>query len=63
MTHKQHAMTLLRPWPQTGTFKLHLQELIANLKYIVEIPTAYEDETGFHFGKEPALRDIQWPPA
>jgi hypothetical protein len=63
MTHKQHAMTLFRPWPQNGTFKSHWHEIVANLKHIVEIPTGYQDENGFHFGPEPAPQEIQWPPA
>jgi len=57
-------MTLLKPWPESGSFRSHLRELVANLKRIVEIPTGYEDETGFHFGAEPApLTEFQWPPA
>jgi len=56
-------MTLFRPWPQNGTFKSHWHEIVANLKHIVEIPTGYQDENGFHFGPEPAPQEIQWPPA
>ena len=63
MTHKNPALTLIRPWPQTGSLWSHLREMAANLKNIVEIPTGYQDETGFHFGAEPAPQEIQWPPA
>jgi hypothetical protein len=63
MMHKQPAMTLFRPWPQNGTFKSHLHEIVASLKRIAEIPTGYQDENGFHFGAEPRREEIQWPPA
>jgi hypothetical protein len=63
MMHKQNAMTLTEAWPQTGWFKSHLREIVAHLKQIVEIPTGYQDESGFHRGTEPARGEIQWPPA
>ncbi len=63
MTHKQHAVTLIKPWPHGGAFRTHLREIVANLKRMVEVPTGYQDETGFHDGKEPARKDVQWPPA
>ena len=28
----------------------------------VEIPTGYQDETGFHMGAKPAEKVVQWPP-
>jgi hypothetical protein len=59
MTHKQHAMTLDKTWPQTGTFKSHLREIVANLKRLVAIPVGYQDETGFHYGTEPASRQAK----
>jgi hypothetical protein len=62
MTNKQHAMTLPRPWPQSGGFKAHLRQFVAKLKHIVEIPTGYQDETGFHTGTQPVQTEIQWPP-
>jgi len=61
MTHKQHAVTLVRPWPQAGSFREHLREIVNSLKHIVEIPTGYQDENGFHLGAEPAPRDLQSP--
>ena len=63
MTPKQPALTVFRPWPQTSSFSSHLREIAASLKHLMEIPTGYQDETGFHMGPEPALQEIQWPPA
>jgi len=63
MTHKQHAMTLTRPWSNDHSFKSHLREIVASLKRMVEVPTGYQDERGFHFGTVPAKDKIQWPPA
>jgi hypothetical protein len=60
--HKQHAIPMFRPWPQTGAFGLHLCEVVAKLKQAMQIPTGYQDETGFHFGAESAEKEIQWPP-
>ena len=56
-------MTLRRPWLQSGSVWSHLREIVANLKHVVEIPMGYEDETGFHFGAEPAVRGMHWPQA
>jgi hypothetical protein len=57
------TITMHKPWPQTGSFGLHLHEIITKLKSVVEIPTGYQDETGFHFGAEPAEKEIKWPTA
>jgi len=54
MTHKQHTIAMQKPWPHAGSLGLHLREIIANLRRIVEIPTGYQDETGFHYGVEQA---------
>ena len=62
MMHKQHSITMPKPWPHTGLFGLHLNELIAKLGHAMEIPTAYQDEKGFHFGDEPVKKEVQWPP-
>ena len=56
-------MTLTKPWPNAGSFKSHLREIVGSLKRLVEIPTGYQDENGFHTGTEPAKSEIQWPPA
>jgi hypothetical protein len=54
-------MTLFRPWPETDSFKASLRELAARLKRMVEVPTGYQDEEGFHFGVEPEKKS-EWPP-
>lgn len=28
----------------------------------IEIPTGYQDETGFHKGIKPVEKEIKWPP-
>jgi hypothetical protein len=61
MTHKQHSITLPKPWPHAGSFGSHLREVIANLRHVVEIPTGYQDETGFHYGIEPAKKELKQP--
>jgi hypothetical protein len=63
MMHKQHAMPMFQPVTQTGPAKSHLREFVAYLMRSVEIPTAYQDENGFHTGAEPVKTEIQWPPA
>ncbi len=60
--HK-HTMTMPKPWPHAVSFGAHLHELVANLKKAFEIPTGYEDETGFHLGAEPAEKAVKWPAA
>jgi hypothetical protein len=62
MINKQ-TITMLKPWPQTGSFATYLHDVIAKLKSVMEIPTGYQDATGFHFGAEPANREIKWPQA
>jgi hypothetical protein len=63
MTHKQHAMTLVKPWQRNGTLKAQLQDFFSHLKQAFQIPTGYQDETGFHYGTEPVLQKINWPQA
>jgi hypothetical protein len=63
MMHKQHAISIPKPWPHhTGLFGLHLHEIIAKLHKAMQIPTAYQDEKGFHYGNQPPKKDVQWPP-
>ena len=42
---------------------LHLHEIVAKLRNAmsIEIPTGYQDETGFHLGVEPAAKEDKWP--
>jgi len=60
----KHVITMHKPWPHTGSFGLHLHEIAARLRKAVtfEIPTGYQDETGFHMGVKPAEKDVKWPP-
>jgi hypothetical protein len=63
MMQKQHAITLPGPWPQTESFiGAHIRQFVAKLKGMFEIPTGYQDESGFHLGAAPARKEIQWPP-
>ena len=55
-------MALVKPWPQTASFRSNLRQIVANLRNLVQIPTGYEDESGFHYGVEPALSESQLPP-
>ena len=63
MMHK-HTIALHKPWSHTGLFGLHLHEIVAKLRKAVslEIPTGYQDETGFHMGVKPAEKETKWPP-
>jgi hypothetical protein len=60
MMNKQHAITMPKTWSHTGSFALHLHELIAKLGHVFEIPTGYQDKTGFHYGAEPAKKEAKW---
>jgi hypothetical protein len=62
MIHKQHTITMHKPWPHMGSFGSHLREAIANLRHLMEIPTGYQDVAGFHYGAEPAQKEINRPP-
>jgi hypothetical protein len=61
MIHKQHTITMPKPWPHTGSIGAHLHEIIAKLSHAIQIPTGYQDETGFHFGVEPVKKETKWP--
>lgn len=61
MIHKQHVITLHKPWPHTGSFGAPLHEIIAKLRQAMRIPTGYQDETGFHLGAEPVEKEAKWP--
>jgi len=43
-------------------FALQLHYFIARLRNVMKIPAGYQDETGFHYGVEPAKKDGQLPP-
>jgi hypothetical protein len=63
MTHK-YSLAIPKPWPYMGSLALHIHEITAKLRDIkkIEIPTGYQDETGFHLGVKPAEKKVKWPP-
>lgn len=38
--------------------------ILARMRNVVriDIPVAYQDETGFHYGVKPAEKEMKWPP-
>jgi hypothetical protein len=34
----------------------------STIKGKFEVPVGYQDETGFHYGKQPAQKKSEWPP-
>jgi len=63
MTQK-YCLAIPKPWPYMGSLGLHIHKITARLRAAkkLEIPTGYQDETGFHLGVEPAAKEIKWPP-
>ena len=62
MTYK-HTMTINKPWFHASIAGLSPAGIIARLKNAVklEIPTGYQDETGFHLGVKADEKDANWP--
>jgi hypothetical protein len=62
MMHKQ-SVVLDKPWLASTAMGLHLSGIFARLRNAVrvQIPTGYQDETGFHTGVKVAREGIQWP--
>jgi len=62
MIHKQ-SVTIHKAWLNLATMALLLTAFIARLKTAVtiQIPTGYQDETGFHMGVKPAQSEVKWP--
>ena len=62
MTYK-HTMTINKAWFHAGSAGFSPAGIIARLKNAVkfEIPTGYQDETGFHLGVKAAEKEIKWP--
>jgi hypothetical protein len=56
-------MTINKAWFHTGSMGFSPTSLIAKLKSAVkyQIPTGYQDETGFHIGVKTAENEIKWP--
>lgn len=58
------ALTLHEPLPDTTARTAVFSRIFLKLREAVrmEVPTGYQDETGFHNGVKPAENEIQWPP-
>jgi hypothetical protein len=56
-------MTVNKPWFQSASPGFSIGGLFARLKNAVkiEIPVAYQDETGFHTGVKVEEQEIKWP--
>jgi hypothetical protein len=61
MTHKQPSLTLSTLWSETRAFSAPWRRIGAKLVSLVKVPFGYQDETGFHYGQEPALNKNQSP--
>lgn len=44
---------------------LKIAAVIARVRasFHFEVPTGYQDESGFHYGTQPRRSDVTWPPA
>jgi hypothetical protein len=62
MMHKQ-SIALHKPSVSIGAAGLHFSGIFARLRNAVrfQIPTGYQDESGFHMGVKPVQKEIQWP--
>jgi hypothetical protein len=62
MTYKQ-STTLSKAWVNASGSSFSPAAIFARLKSAVkfDIPTGYQDETGFHTGVKPADKEIKWP--
>jgi hypothetical protein len=56
-------MTINKAWVHAGISGFSPAGFLARLKNAVkiEIPTGYQDETGFHAGVKAAEQEIKWP--
>jgi hypothetical protein len=62
MMHKQ-SIALHKPSVNIGAAGLQLSGIFSRLRNALrfQIPTGYQDESGFHMGVKPAQKEIQWP--
>lgn len=59
------AATTQEPLPARSGVSPLLRLIVARMRKAVriEIPVGYQDETGFHYGVQPAEKEAKWPPA
>jgi hypothetical protein len=57
---QKHVIAIPKPWSNLVSFGSHLHEIIAKAGSAMAVPTGYQDESGFHFGAEPAEREVKW---
>jgi len=62
MAYKQNNLAH-KSWATTGNSGFSAVGIIAKLRNMIkiEVPVAYQDETGFHYGTKSAHKDAQWP--
>jgi hypothetical protein len=60
----KHTASIHPPLADLTAFGLTFDRMIAKVRCLVriEIPTGYQDETGFQLGVKPAEKEIKWPP-
>jgi len=60
----KRAASTHEPLPDKTPFGSPLRSIVAKVRRAVgmEIPTGYEDETGFHKVAKTTEREIEWPP-
>ena len=54
------SKALRQTFPTVLLFAGFLTKLRDSFRF--EVPVGYQDETGFHLGKEPKRDNISWPP-
>jgi hypothetical protein len=50
---------------QSAPMALRVADVLAKLRdcFKFQVPVGYQDDRGFHYGAEPAKKQIAWPPA
>ena len=63
MTQK-YSLGISRPWRYTGSLGLHIHEITAKRRDAkkIELPTGYQNETGFHLGVKLDEKKVKGPP-
>lgn len=58
-------MTINKAWFQGGNTGFSPAGIVARLRSAIklEIPTGYQDETGFHLGVKADEKEVKWPVA